>query len=400
MPPDHLAPSVYVEEIPSGVRTITGVATSITAFVGRTVSGPTDAPTLIASVAEFERTYGRVSLDCPLTYAVRHYFLNGGREALVARIAHRDATGAADEHAPITDADIADPSLEVEHRGLWLLDQADLVNLLCIPPLAPGVDVAASTWNTAIQYATRRRAFVIVDPPSAWTTAARASVGVDRFVTRNSHAALYFPRLRARDSLQANQLDTYAPCGAVAGIYARTDATRGVWKSPTGTEAALHGITGLSVTLGDRDSDPLSRQAVNALRSVPLQGSIVWGARTLTGADRLASEWKYVPVRRTALFIEESLYRGLKWVVLELNAEPLWAQIRLNVGAFLHELFRQGAFQGAAPKEAYLVKCDAETTTGLDIANGLVNLVVGFAPLKPAEFVILKLVLQAAAADS
>jgi phage tail sheath protein FI len=127
------------------------------------------------------------------------------------------------------------------------------------------------------------------------------------------------------------------------------------------------------------------------LRTFPVIGPIAWGARTLEGADILTSEWKYIPVRRTALFLEESLYRGLKWVVFEPNDEPLWSQIRLNVGAFMHRLFRQGAFQGTNPKDAYLVKCDSETTTQADINLGIVNIVVGFAPLKPAEFVIIKI---------
>ena len=126
-------------------------------------------------------------------------------------------------------------------------------------------------------------------------------------------------------------------------------------------------------------------------RAIVPAGRIVWGARTLQGDDRLASEWKYVPVRRTALYIEESLFRGTQWVVFEPNDEPLWAQIRLNVGSFMHDLFRQGAFQGTTPKDAYFVKCDKETTTQSDINHGIVNIVVGFAPLKPAEFVIIKL---------
>jgi phage tail sheath protein FI len=130
---------------------------------------------------------------------------------------------------------------------------------------------------------------------------------------------------------------------------------------------------------------------VNVLRTFPIFGNISWGARTLDGADQQASEWKYIPVRRTALFIEESLFQGLKWVVFEPNDEPLWAQIRLNVGAFMHNLFRQGAFQGSTPRDAYFVKCDKETTTQNDIDRGIVNILVGFAPLKPAEFVVIKI---------
>ncbi len=177
----------------------------------------------------------------------------------------------------------------------------------------------------------------------------------------------------------------------MAGIFARTDTQRGVWKAPAGLEASIVGIAGVSVPLTDNENGRLNPLAINCLRTFPASGTVAWGARTLQGDDRLASEWKYIPVRRTALYIEESLYRGLQWVVFEPNAEPLWAQIRLNVGAFMHNLFVKGAFQGQTPRDAYFVKCDKETTTQNDIDLGIVNIVVGFAPLKPAEFVIISL---------
>jgi hypothetical protein len=176
----------------------------------------------------------------------------------------------------------------------------------------------------------------------------------------------------------------------VAGVFARTDATRGVWKAPAGQDAGLIGVPQLSVPLTDDENGELNPLGINCLRAFPVIGRVVWGARTLDGADRLASEWKYVPVRRVALFIEESLYRGTKWVVFEPNDEPLWAQIRLNVGAFMSDLFRQGAFQGDR-RSAYFVKCDKDTTTQNDIDKGIVNILVGFAPLKPAEFVVIKI---------
>jgi hypothetical protein len=172
---------------------------------------------------------------------------------------------------------------------------------------------------------------------------------------------------------------------------ARTDSTRGVWKAPAGLDAALAGAQGLQVNLNDLENGTLNLLGINCLRSFPVTGRVVWGARTLRGAEQSADEYKYVPVRRLALFIEESLYRGTQWVVFEPNDEPLWAQIRLNVGAFMQNLFRQGAFQGRSPREAYLVKCDAETTTQDDINRGIVNILVGFAPLKPAEFVIIRI---------
>jgi uncharacterized protein len=176
----------------------------------------------------------------------------------------------------------------------------------------------------------------------------------------------------------------------MAGLYAATDAGRGVWKAPAGTDVRLRGVQGLDYVLTDRENGALNPLGVNCLRSFPIFGNIAWGARTLDGADQQASEWKYIPVRRLALYLEESLYRGTKWVVFEPNDEPLWAQIRLNVGAFMQNLFRQGAFQGKTPAEAYFVKCDKETTTQNDINLGIVNILVGFAPLKPAEFVIIK----------
>ena len=188
-----------------------------------------------------------------------------------------------------------------------------------------------------------------------------------------------------------NQVEEFVPCGAVAGIFARTDGQRGVWKAPAGQDATLKGVDQLSVPLTDMENGVLNQLGINCLRTFPVYGRLVWGSRTLEGADQLASEWKYISVRRTALFIEESLFRGTKWVVFEPNDEPLWAQIRLNIGAFMNNLFRQGAFQGTTPKEAYLVKCDKETTTQNDINQGIVNILVGFAPLKPAEFVFIKI---------
>src|SRR5213076_1291245 len=178
--------------------------------------------------------------------------------------------------------------------------------------------------------------------------------------------------------------------GAVAGLFARTDNTRGVWKAPAGTEADLRGVIGLEKLFSDSENGTLNPHAINTLRVFP-NGIVNWGARTMDGDDSFPSEYKYIPIRRLALFIEESLYRGLKWVVFEPNDEPLWAQIRLNVGAFMQQLFRQGAFQGQVPKDAYFVKCDSSTTTQNDRNLGIVNIIVGFAPLKPAEFVVIKL---------
>jgi len=235
---------------------------------------------------------------------------------------------------------------------------------------------------------------LIVDPPTGWATVANAVTGIAAFPlsgTDARNAAIFFPRLSQPDPQQDNLIDNFVPCGAVAGVFARTDTQRGVWKAPAGLDATLSGVPALQIRMTDPENGQLNPLGVNCLRSFGVAGRVVWGSRTLRGADQLADEWKYIPVRRTALYIEESLYRGTKWVVFEPNDEPLWAQIRLNVGAFMHNLFRQGAFQGTTPRDAYFVKCDKETTTQNDINLGIVNIIVGFAPLKPAEFVVLKL---------
>jgi hypothetical protein len=191
--------------------------------------------------------------------------------------------------------------------------------------------------------------------------------------------------------LQENRAEEFPPCGFIAGLYARTDTDRGVWKAPAGTDASLTGVIGVRTQLTNDENGILNPKAVNCIRKFPVYGTVSWGARTLRGNDEIGSEWKYIPVRRTALFIEESLFRGTQWVVFEPNDEPLWAQVRLNVGSFMNTLFRQGAFQGSSPRDAYFVKCDKDTTTQSDIDRGIVNIVVGFAPLKPAEFVVIKI---------
>jgi phage tail sheath protein FI len=504
MPVTPTYPGVYIEEVPSGVRTIVGVATSITAFIGRALRGPLDDPVRVQSYAEYQRIFGGLWAESTMSYAVQHYFLNGGRDALIVRVADGSAAAATaalasgsdtltleaanpgtwgnnlqaivdyntkDETSPVlfnltiqeveddvvsavetfrnlsvvstdpryvetvleqasdlvrvlgpvpgarpdessTDPNgdyvpedftggddggaidfdqIAYPDLEEDRKGLWALQDADLFNLLCIPPFDRETDVDKDTWTAALAYCKERRAMLIVDSPSDWYKPSDATTGVDSLGLRDENAALYFPRLKMADPLQENRLEEFAACGAVAGIVARTDAQRGVWKAPAGQDATLLGVRGLSYKMTDWENGVLNPLGVNCLRTFPVVGHVVWGARTLEGADRLASEWKYLPVRRLALFLEESLYRGTQWVVFEPNDEPLWAQIRLNVGAFMHNLFRQGAFQGTSPRDAYFVKCDGETTTQNDINQGIVNILVGFAPLKPAEFVIIKI---------
>lgn len=555
-------PGVYIEEIPSGVRTITGVATSITAFIGRALKGPTNEPVTINNFGDFAKIFGGLWKESYLGFSVRDFFLNGGSQAIIVRLYHpatreeanslgtnttveipsklkisvgdltfeavsegnwgvylgvevdRDVSeevateyglttddlfnltvrlysptglqslqeerflnlslrnspkrvdevltresellrwdnGNGNEHnldtlnrgAPddlqsripgvrtfcsltqasndknigsknaevttrkssvsdglaLTSADfIGDGNTATTKKGLYALMKADIFNLLYIPPF-PYLNYTneiANLVDAAATFCEDNRAFLILDPPTNWNSVDSAYKGMRgtnggiEVGTKSKNAAVFFPWLKQPNPLKNNLIEDFPPGGAVAGVFARTDENRGVWKAPAGTEATLIGVVGLSIPLTDAENGRLNPWGLNCLRSFPIYKRIVWGARTLEGADQLASEWKYIPVRRLTLFIEESLYRATKWVVFEPNDEPLWASIRMNVGAFMNNLFKQGAFQGKTPREAYLVKCDQETTTQNDINLGIVNIVVGFAPLKPAEFVIIKI---------
>ena len=505
-------PGVYIEEIPSGVRTIVGVATSITAFVGRALKGPVDKPITINSYGDYERIFGGMWLKSPMSFAVRDFYLNGGSQAIIVRLFQKDGslleiaeinanelileaaypgawgnnlraridydvsedkaldfglvkadlfnltirdtkTGETEQFRNVTtkespqkvdkvlenksnlmrvkdlifpsehtdpasgksiweDNNASDPvdtpdeasdgqileesnftgtGKESAKEGLYALEKADLFNLLCIPPHEIANSIENSLVGTAAAYCEKRRAMFIVDSPHGWSDKESAKSGISGIGTKSKNAAVFFPRLKQPNPQRSNQMEDFVPCGAVAGIFSRTDSQRGVWKAPAGLEASLVGVPQLSVPLTDMENGELNPLGINCLRSMPAIGPVIWGSRTLKGDDRLASEWKYIPIRRLALYIEESLYRGTQWVVFEPNDEPLWAQIRLNLGAFMHNLFRQGAFQGSTPREAYFVKCDKETTTQNDRNLGIVNIVVGFAPLKPAEFVIIKI---------
>jgi len=219
-------------------------------------------------------------------------------------------------------------------------------------------------------------------------TAAEAATFRNKLTVANSYGALYFPWVKALDPTgQSRDPILLPPSGYVAGLFARIDATRGVWKAPAGTEASLNGVVGLAAELSDVEHGNLNPLGVAVIRRFAGSGVVAFGARTVTSD----AEWRYIPVRRTAIMLRVSIYNGIQFAVFEPNDEPLWAQLRLNVGAFMMTLFRQGAFQGSTPAQAFFVKCDGETTTQTDIDAGVVNVLVGFAPLKPAEFVVVRI---------
>jgi phage tail sheath protein FI len=245
----------------------------------------------------------------------------------------------------------------------------------------------------ASRYCQKRKAILIMDPPDEWINVQKMKdpeTGIESIRTDlvKSSSAIYFPSLIITNADGSQKIA--GPSGAIAGIMARVDSLRGVWNAPAGREAVINGITDLNFQINDRESEVLNATGINTLRKFP-EGILCWGARTADGDDTFSSEWKYIPVKRTALFIEVSISHGLEWVVSEPSNEQLWAKIRRVIWTFMNDLFLKGAFQGIEPDQAFFVKCDAETTTQDDIDNGIVNIEVGFAPLKPAEFVIIKL---------
>jgi uncharacterized protein len=373
-------PGVYVDELPAGVKRIDGVPTSTAAFVGSGGVGPCDQPIHIHAFADFERAFGQVAETDPMRLAVGLFFANGGRDAVVVRARGEDGP--------------EPPAV----RGLKALDGVERFDLLCLPGLytdtsPTAIPAIAAALEAASRYCARRRAILLVDPLPDWQTAedvvsGPSSIEAITTTVERENAAAFFPNL-----LVATKTGpvTCAPAGAIAGVIARTDRARGLWKAPAGLEAAITGTVGLASAISTMDVSALGDVAVNTIRELPGAGIVPWGARLLAGATRGDPEWRYIPVRRLVIFLERSIDQGLGWVVFEPNDEPLWASVRQSLEAFLCALLRQGAFAGRTPHEAYFVKCGPDTMTQDEIDNGVVNVVVGFAPVRPAEFVILRI---------
>jgi phage tail sheath protein FI len=274
-------------------------------------------------------------------------------------------------------------------------------NTLCLPELArpqatdPKAPFYANTgaiYAAAAQVCDRKFAFLIVDPPPDATDASAALAWKAlKFPFQSSHAGAWFPNIRVDDPLVRGSIRAHPPSGAIAGMMARIDGEVGVWQAPAGTDASLNGVYGPSLLLSDDEHGLLNPIGLNCIRQFPVFGTVGFGSRTTDGADAMASDWKYIPVRRTSNYILRSLSEGLRWAVHKPNGEELWSQLRISVTAFMQGLFRQGAFKGVSNRDAYFVKCDSTTTTPTDIDKGIVNIVIGFAPLKPAEFVVVSL---------
>jgi Bacteriophage tail sheath protein len=378
---ESLFPGVFIQEVSDGPHSIEGVSTSSAVFIDIFQQGPLNKAVQVTSFAEFERAFGGLEAGSEASYAILQYFLNGGQIAWVVRV---DDKGGAE-------AFVGDASAQT---GMYALEgiAPNIFNIMCIPAAA---NLDQNGFTTVIaaaeKYCAEKRAFLIVDIPSTIDTKDKMLSWMETNDNlRDRNAAIYFPRLEIPDPLNSGNSRNVGASGTLAGVYALTDESRGVWKAPAGIEADLLGAS-IAVQVNDPDNGELNALGINVLRNFPTIGNVVWGARTLAGSDREGSEWKYIPVRRLTLYLEESLYQGSKWANVEPNDELLWSQIRLSFGAFMTGLFRAGALQGSKPEDAFFVKCDGTTTSQDDIDRGIVNIIVGFAPVKPAEFILLEI---------
>jgi uncharacterized protein len=360
--------------------------TGILAVVGRFSDGPTDTPVALTSAAEVTERFGPPLPDGDAALALTAFFANGGRLAYGVRVAD-------DAAVPLTEALLGRAAVGTGLHALTGLADPDLV---CLPDSSRlDREEAAHLVTAAASLCAAQRRFLLVDPPAEVADGDGVVDWADRYGLRRRDAALYVPRVLVEDATKGGRR-AITPSVAVAGVYARTDRQRGVWKAPAGVEADLRGVVGLALELGSREQDGLNPEGIDVLRRLPDGRIVVWGARTLAG-DGSDPEWMYVPVRRTAVTIERALLTGLAWTAAEPNEARLWAAVRADVEFLLDRLWRDGAFAGATPQEAYVVRCGlGQTMTPADVDGGVVILEVGVALVRPAEFVLLRLHLGAA----
>jgi hypothetical protein len=288
---------------------------------------------------------------------------------------------------PGDDGDLSTLDAQDYAKAFELLNDKTDFSLLAVPGI--GLPTMTDLGMTYCENRPLRDVFYIGETEIATDAPAEAESFRKALTKANSYGAVYFPWVRALDpSGRSPEPILLPPSGYVAGLFARIDSTRGVWKAPAGTEASLSGVVGLATNLTDIQQGNLNRIHVNCIRRFDAAGVVSWGARTITSDP----EWKYVPVRRVAIMLRRSIYDGIQWAVFEPNDERLWSSLRLNIGSFMNGLFLAGAFQGGKASDAYFVRCGlGDTMTQGDIDRGQVIVLVGFAPLKPAEFVIVRI---------
>jgi phage tail sheath protein FI len=384
--PTYLTPGVYVEEVPSASKPIEGVGTSIAAFVGLAPDGPINTPMRVSSWPQFTRLYtdpaqpdaGPYVSGGYLAHAVHGFFQNGGSTCWIVRVGkgQNGAGTGQSERKPVTLSD-----------GVAALADIGSISIVCVPDIAASSEELADVSSDEVVHALRvaceavgNRVAILDAPPDLspedlleW----RANVAGDE----SESVALYYPWLEVVDPL-SDQPILVPPSGHVAGVWARTASTWGVHRAPA--DAMVLGVSSLSFEVGDEDQERLDRAGVNTIRAFSLRGIRVWGARTLSSDP----EWRYVNVRRTFIYLAESLEKGTQWAVFEPNDEELWSRLRSSISAFLTRAWSEGALCGASPEDAFYVKCDEETNPPEVVEAGQVVVEVGIAPLRPAEFVV------------
>jgi len=374
--PEYLSPGVYVEEIEIGAKPIEGVSTSTVGFVGMAEKGDLNKPTLITNWGQFVDKFGRYTSESPyLAPAVYGFFANGGGRCYVVRV----TDGATDGDYVGTDGGPG------QRTGLQAFNEIDEVNIVCIPGVTS--DTVQKAMITHCESMKDR--FCILDPIEDADMTAIQNQKND-VVSERGYAALYYPWIKVAIETKENDKikliqDFIPPSGYLAGIYARSDTERGVHKAPA--NEIIRGALDIKLPITKGEQDILNPLGIDCIRAFPGRGIRVWGART-TASDAL---WKYINVRRLFLFLEESIGEGTQWVVFEPNDEKLWARVKQTITQFLTRVWKDGALMGTTPEEAFFVKCDRTTMTQDDIDNGRIIILIGVAPVKPAEFVIFRI---------
>src|SRR5215468_4626993 len=409
MATSYLSPGVYIEEVDRGTKPIEAVGTSTAAFIGESSVGPTNEAVLVTNWAQYTRTFGDFSHSTHLAHAVYGFFNNGGTKAFICNVSTKTVTAeqaakdaekkeaeakkAAESGKPATAAAAAtaapaaaaavNPGLFIgkdegpgRRTGLNVFNDIPEISLV----LAPGQADPAIQDAVISHCENNKYRFAILDSAEELGKDGIAKMPKPR---DSQYAAYYFPWIQVYDPDKGNIF--VPPSGHMAGIYARSDAERGVHKAPANeiVRGALEACT--PITKGEQDT--LNPSGINCIRSFTGRGLRVWGARTLSSDPA----WRYVNVRRLFNYIEKSIERGTQWVVFEPNDQYLWTAVIRDVSAFLRGAWRDGMLFGFVPEEAFFVKCDEELNPPDVRDRGQLVIEVGLAPVKPAEFVIIRL---------
>ncbi len=367
--PEYLSPGVYIEEVPSASKPIEAVGTSTAAFIGECRKGPINEVIFCPNWTTFVKNFGDFADSRYLAHAVYGFFNNGGSRCFVLNVGEgptdkRAARFMGYDHGP------------GERGGLHALEDVEAVALVCAPGQTdPAIQDALLTHCEKMRYR-----FAVMDAPELIE-----SGGVDKLSKpRDSkYGAYYFPWIEIYDPIQGNIF--VPPSGHMAGIYARSDAERGVHKAPA--NEIVRGALGLKYTVTKGEQDLLNPKGINCIREFSNRGIRVWGARTISSDP----EWRYINVRRLFNMVEQSIENGTQWVVFEPNDQTLWKRVTRNISAFLLRVWRDGALFGEQPEQAFYVKCDDETNPPEVIDAGQMVCEIGMCPTKPAEFVIFRI---------